>query len=306
MGALVLVVASVSAVVVVVRPWQADRESACRPLLVIETTAGDESAFQRTFIGHEGESLSEFDGKSRIGGVDVSPDGTKLVAEVATHGVFDRNGDPAAELWVLSHDGARLRRLTDSRWVVGSPEWSPDGRTILFTQRLPGNDPVFAEVASSGDGEVRTIPTQGRVWGATWSPDGQSIAYLADAGPFSQRTTLAAIATDGSDSTVIAADRPFASRISYAPDGDSLLITRQTSGVSVVDRATGSESVLVPGPGTWSPKWTTDGLDLYWSHDSEIWTGRLSGNELVDDRRVDLPGFNLHGGHVSNLDIGPC
>jgi len=70
-----------------------------------------------------------------------SPDG-RLVAFVS-----DRNGTP--NLWVMDRDAQRPRQLSDLRTmalgsVIASPAWSPDGRTIVVSQRLGAARPVAA------------------------------------------------------------------------------------------------------------------------------------------------------------------
>jgi len=69
-----------------------------------------------------------FDGNPRF-----SPDGRHLAF------VSDRDGAP--NLWVMDRDGRNARRLSALRSfayasTVSSPAWSPDGRTVIVSQRV--------------------------------------------------------------------------------------------------------------------------------------------------------------------------
>jgi Tol biopolymer transport system component len=106
------------------------------------------------------------------------------------------------ELRVWSEDGTDVA-LTDDYAALGDIDWSPDGSTLVFT----GGPTVFHEemtkgtiwprvltIPSSG-GEVRPITPERDRWisGATWSPDGELIAFQDD------YQTIAIVRPDGSD-----------------------------------------------------------------------------------------------------------
>lgn len=84
------------------------------------------------------------------------------------------------QIYVSDLDGNR-RKLTDSRVDEWSPEWSPDGRRILYLSEQTStlNPGIF--VMDADGGNVRLIyngPTA--EWGAVWSPDGRQILFAAD------------------------------------------------------------------------------------------------------------------------------
>jgi TolB protein len=74
---------------------------------------------------------------------------------------------------IVGSDGLHLRTLT--RGDESSPQWSPDGRTILCTHE-------GGLVLMRPDGSGRTVMSLG-AGAAAWSPDSRRIAYTVDAGP---------------------------------------------------------------------------------------------------------------------------
>ena len=85
-------------------------------------------------------------------------------------------------IFAVNPDGSRLRRLTPWNLDAGDhPDWSPDGRRILF--RAPANDEFYGSnlwtVSADGTG-LRRVNRFGREAGplsASFSPDGKSIVF---------------------------------------------------------------------------------------------------------------------------------
>ena len=102
-----------------------------------------------------------------------SPDG-EWIAFVRVSDV----GEGAAALYIVRTDGTGLRRLVDGSYEVGYPRWSPDGRTILFTQG--GTFVGLATVAVEGGAPQSFTghgPDGGTAFEGDWSPDGTQIVF---------------------------------------------------------------------------------------------------------------------------------
>ena len=131
--------------------------------------------------------------KGQKGGVDgndtspaFSPDGRWVAFERAVDYDSGKGG-----LWLIRADGSGLRRLTDDTSGAGYPRWSPDGKRILFSQRVeattfaPG--PLWIVDVAGGKPTPVTDPADpGISFSGDWSPDGRQIVYdyfRPDAGP---------------------------------------------------------------------------------------------------------------------------
>jgi dipeptidyl aminopeptidase/acylaminoacyl peptidase len=72
-----------------------------------------------------------------------SPDGKRLVFTRVPEKGEKKEGaaeEAAGQLYLLSMEGGEARRLTDLPKGAGSPCWSPDGRSIVFTSRANRRD----------------------------------------------------------------------------------------------------------------------------------------------------------------------
>jgi Tol biopolymer transport system component len=131
-------------------------------------------------IGVDGEGLQTiFSGGLRIF-QDWSPDGKQML--------FTLNGS----LWVAGSTGTRARPLGGDVPGAGGfagARYSPDGSHLVaaLTPAVGGEGDHQVIVLLHPDGQYLTVLTSGLPYNASdpsWSPDGKSIAFLADSGPF--------------------------------------------------------------------------------------------------------------------------
>ncbi len=82
---------------------------------------------------------------------------------------------PPKELFVMDFDGHNCRQVSRTNSINLSPEWSPDGRSLLFTSYINRNpDLWFLDLGGSG---IRPISSRrGINAAARWSPGGNTIA----------------------------------------------------------------------------------------------------------------------------------
>jgi dipeptidyl aminopeptidase/acylaminoacyl peptidase len=118
-----------------------------------------------------------------------SPDG-KFIAFSSNRSAPDPDANYNVDIWVASADntdkGAHLAKISSSLGEDHAPTWSPDGKFIAFTTQL---DPKLFQYAtkhlaiapaSGGDVKVLTASFDRMVTFPHFSPDGNSIYFIAD------------------------------------------------------------------------------------------------------------------------------
>ena len=114
---------------------------------------------------------------------DWSPDGQQIVF------TSERDGDP--NIYVMGLDGTDPRQLTQGGGFNVVPAWSPDGSQILFASNrtyhvdaeggyieVPGNTKLWV-VDADGSNPDRLTSRLGLDLYGSWSPDGQSVAFMS-------------------------------------------------------------------------------------------------------------------------------
>jgi TolB protein len=107
-----------------------------------------------------------------------SPDGTRIAVTILNIKAKPRNG---SAIYVLDADGSNLRRITPLRLNAGNPDWSPDGKRIVFNSSYEGQAlPEIYTVRPDGSRlrRLRREPRENYSFEPVWSPDGGRIALV--------------------------------------------------------------------------------------------------------------------------------
>jgi Tol biopolymer transport system component len=101
-----------------------------------------------------------------------SPDGERIAFQSARTGV--------TEIWICRSDGSDLEQLTEfGNGFSGSPDWSPDGRHIVFDRLEEGHWDLFS-IPASGGVAVRLTFDPADDYAPNWSCRGDSIYFVSD------------------------------------------------------------------------------------------------------------------------------
>ena len=131
---------------------------------------------------------------------DVSPDGSRIVYSTCEYEVKGPVG-PAYEIAVVNVDGSARKRLTTSKHFDNYPAWSPEGPRIAFITSPRDGRALYPEYYGKAKLAIMTVNDAGKrvnlrllestkdvaLYPPVWSPDGQSLAYIAyeGEGPYS-------------------------------------------------------------------------------------------------------------------------
>ncbi len=117
------------------------------------------------------ETLWEF---GRVGGMQVSPDGSTLLFTITN---FDVEANTSSrDIYVMPVSGGRQRNITNSTTNEFNALWRPDGRKIGFLSNQSGNVQMW-EMEPNGANPVQVSHISGGITGFEYSPDMNHIFF---------------------------------------------------------------------------------------------------------------------------------
>jgi tricorn protease len=129
----------------------------------------------------------------------------------------------ADDLWTCDHEGKAVQRLTSHAHIVGSPVFSPDGKTIAFSANYQGNPEVYV-IPAEGGSPTRLTTHNAPELVRDFTPDGQGVLFSSPRQTFTNRyTQLFTVPVKGGFPTQLPV--PSAFFASYSPDGAKLAYT---------------------------------------------------------------------------------
>jgi TolB protein len=183
---------------------------------------------------------------------DWAPDGRKFAfMRLACDG--DRCGNPgvenAIELFIIHADGSGQRRLTRDGAYQGNPDWSPDGKRLVY-------ETESGIATSEPDGTHVHRLTHRYDTNPAWSPDGKQIV-------FDTFGALHVLRVEDGRVTRITRDRSPHFAPAWAPDGKRIAyLGRPTGAYSAespvqlrVINAAGGRATVLTGFGFGPPAW---------------------------------------------------
>lgn len=112
----------------------------------------------------------------RIGGLDVSPDGKKIVYTVAYYSVPENSSN--REVFVMNSDGTDNKQITQTPYNESEAVWIKNGQKIAFLSNESGGSQIWE---MNPDGSQRRILSEfeGPVEGFSFSPDGKKVMFIS-------------------------------------------------------------------------------------------------------------------------------
>jgi eukaryotic-like serine/threonine-protein kinase len=201
---------------------------------------------------------------------------------------------PDGVLWRSKLDGTEKLQLSFPPIYAMLPQWSADGKQIVFYDRHESTSSRIYEVSAAGGTPQPLMPNQsGQQADAVWSPDGGSLAFggVTGGGP----TAIQILDMNSRQITTLPnAEGLFSPR--WSPDGRFLVALREdSSGMMLFDFKTQKWTMLLKGLVGY-PSWSRDGRFVYFLR---IFTDRAVERVTVPGGKIeqlaDLSKFQLTG-----------
>jgi Tol biopolymer transport system component len=262
---------------------------------------------------HEGRRGPELtgDGPQNVLGIAdpaLSPDGRKIAFRALN------------ALWLLTGAERPVRIVSDG-YFNSAPDWSPDGRSLVYVSDRAGTANLWRYDIAEGTSERITDLPNAQL-APRWSPDGSRIAYQDESGA-NWVLTLA----DGSVTQVTPALYQPGPPV-WSPNGRILALAaaapysrRSVNGVNqilTVDLTTNELRYQPVAPGRSistrngdGPLWTPDGTHLVVGIESQAWKvpvdagGRITGEPVrITEETADSFSVGTHSGTLLYLSLG--
>jgi Tol biopolymer transport system component len=170
-----------------------------------------------------------------------SPDGTQI-AFATVLGIY-----------VMRPDGSDLHRISQYEGPMAcydlEPNWSPDGRRIVFADRCDGGEGGVWSISAHGSDRTQLLPIDKQIQAAAYpafSPDGQEIAF-AGVGP-ADEWSIYVMDASGSNVRKVAGPSEAGWPPSWSADGSEILFTQASTGVlNAVEIASGAVHAIDSG-----------------------------------------------------------
>lgn len=168
-----------------------------------------------------------------------SPDGREIA--------FGRISNTQPGIYIVSALGGAERKVLATRWKEDAPglasgrlDWSPDGHSLVFSDREHESEPASLYILTLDSMAVRRLTSSSFQMGdlsPRFSPDGKSIAFVRD---LTGADMIYVVPVDGGTPRLISSDSDFKDGLAWTADGRSILFAG-TSGtlLSRVDVASG-------------------------------------------------------------------
>ena len=157
--------------------------------------------------------------------VRFGPFGDEVIRTVAISAdsrfiAFDRQGD----LYVARTGRGPMRRVLSGR--IQAPNFSPDGRKIVFEQNTSGNQDIYV-VNRDGSGLRQLTSGEADETDPVYSPDGRLIAFASDTGGGEVRIMRA---NGSAERTVVRTGAGELTHPDFSPGGGSLAFSGKREG----------------------------------------------------------------------------
>jgi Tol biopolymer transport system component/serine/threonine protein kinase len=209
--------------------------------------------------------------------------------------LFASNRNGAFDLYLLAFNEKQVIRITNNVGDVVSPDYSPDGRTIVFANRV-GDNPTAIWMVNSDGLNPRLVYTGMRDIVATaFSPNGEQVAYAMSLGIPQEYEIFIMDANGRNHRRISESLQGVGGSISWAPDGSHVLVHAGRFGdknIFKLDVNNGNTVQLTNGGNNAGASYSPDGRYIVF-------------NSLRNDDQADLYIMRADGSNQVQLTFDP-
>jgi TolB protein len=207
------------------------------------------------------------------------------------------------EIYVMDWDGNNPLPLTKNGSINLNPDFSPDGREIIFTSYKRRNPDLYRRSLSS-TAEVLISNRKGLNITGSWSPDGNKIALALSKDGDAEIYT---VEKDGSHPTRLTVNPALDLYPAWSPDGKQIAFVSDRLGKPqiFVMKATGGDARRLTTAGSYNvnPRWSPKGDKIVYSrmvngggfHIFTIAADGSSDTQLTTDGSNENPAWSADG-----------
>jgi Tol biopolymer transport system component len=222
---------------------------------------GELTGTRLLWVDREGRETPAIDAVADYRDTAISPDGTRLVYDMAEPGNAARS-----DLWLRDLVRGVSSRFTFEAAAELAPMWSPDGRRIAYTSRAKGaGDIMIKDASGTKEAEPLLMSDKEEKYVTDWSRDGRFLLYMVR-GEGHQSWDIFALTMDGDRKPMPIVKTGFAEfNATLSPDGKYIAYQSNESGRTEVyahefPEAHNKWQVSTGGGG--QPHWQDDGKAL--------------------------------------------
>lgn len=211
------------------------------------------------------------------------------------------------EIYVSDYDGHNVKQITHNKSINISPQWSPDGKSILYTSYKEGQPYLYIFELYTGK-ETRISNYAGINIGARWSPTGREIALTLskDGNP-----ELYILDIESKEVKRLTNNSGIDVSPAWAPDGKKIAFVSDIAGnpnIYVIDSdGANLKRLTFEGKYNASPAWSPKGDKISFARLNngtfDIWVMNTDGSQQTqltsDSGNNENPSWSANGRYIA-------
>lgn len=234
----------------------------------------------------------------RIGDVEVSPDGTKILYTVSYYSIPENKSN--TEIYVMNLDGSKKKQITKSIFRESSPKWFSDSEHIFFLSNESGVSQLWI-MKDDGTRRRKISRVKEGIIDYKLSPDESKILYISD---MKVKQTVAELHPDLPLATGYLADdlmyKHWDSWSGSVPHPFVAELSKKLSVKKAKDLLEGEpyESPVLPMGGIEQLAWSVDGKTIAYC------SRKKTGKDYAVSTNTDIYFYDLESGTSKNVTEG--